>query len=133
MKPYKDKNHWCASCGNLGWRHPKTGNCWECGEDDWERSEKVRGWIISDPVTNQMMKRLADRVVLLREERFINSITNQKKTFEAKINLDDYSEEEIVESLASFGYDKRLALGWVRNKQETALIAECLFQLKPTV
>ena len=133
MKPYKDNNHWCASCGNLGWSHPKTGNCWECGDDNWERSGKAQGWIITDPDTNQMMKRLADRVVLFREDRFINSITHEKRAFEAEINLDDYTEKEVVESLASFGYDKERSLRWLQNGQETALIAECLFELKPTI
>ena len=87
-------------------------------------------WIITDPDTNQMYKRLNDDTYLFREDRIIDPITGETETFELEMSLDNYDWWEIIEACKTFGYSAEQVDKWLAEREELELILECLFELE---
>lgn len=86
----------------------------------------MNDWHITDPDTNQMY-RIEGESYLFRENR-LNPDTGLQEVFEAEMSLKNYTEEQILNDLQSFGYGCDEYLLWLKESPE--LILECLFELE---
>lgn len=92
------------------------------------RTEKQE-WTITDPSCNQMMMQTGDNKFIFKEDRTINPDTGETENYELDIDLEEYSWEEIVGACEPFGYTAKQVDDWINTGEESALIAECIFEL----
>ena len=89
----------------------------------------VDGWICTDPDCNQYRKDTDNPMVFLfKEDRLINPITKETKPYEAEIDLNDYTVEELVEWCSPYGYEDITVMDWFHRCVNLDLIAECIFE-----
>lgn len=86
-------------------------------------------WTCTDPSCNQWRHDISETEFYFREDRIINPETEETETYEATIDLDDYSWWDIVEACEPFGYTPEQVDKWMTEGEELALIAECIFEL----
>jgi cobalamin biosynthesis Co2+ chelatase CbiK len=86
------------------------------------------GWTQTDgsEETYQIGRKVSDGVYEFKEIRIIQPVTKEAKIYEAEIDLSEYSAQEKVSALESYGYnhnsfDKYSEFRWIT--------AECLFEL----
>jgi hypothetical protein len=97
---------------------------------EWAGVPENQQWKVTDPSCNQMMKVLGDNVFLFREDRVINPETKETEVYESLIDLSDYTQEEMFESVQPFGYSFNEMASWIDNGEDLALIAECIFEME---
>jgi hypothetical protein len=88
------------------------------------------GWSITDPSCNQMMKKLSDNRFIFKEDRVIDPITKKTETYESEIDLAGYTQDEMFESVQSFGYSFNEMCSWIDDGKDLSIIAECIFELE---
>ena len=87
-------------------------------------------WVCTDPSCNQYRKDISDSIFAFEEDRIANPETKETVKYEAIINIQDYTWDEIVSACESFGYNAKQVDKWLTEGEELALIAECLFELE---
>ena len=87
-----------------------------------------KGWVQTDASCNQYRKDISKTVFLFREDRVINPETKETEVYESDINIEDYTEDQMIDACSSFGYNKDEVLQWLFNGENTDLIAECIFE-----
>lgn len=89
------------------------------------------GWVQTDGDCNQYCKELKkDKLYAFREDREINPETEETEVYESEINLLDYSREKIMKDCDTFGYTEEQVNEWISKGENSALIAECIFELE---
>jgi hypothetical protein len=86
-------------------------------------------WICTDEDTNQFRMDIGDNIFRFKEERVIQPDTNEKEVFDAVIDLKDYTQIEMFESVRSFGYSFNEMAEWIDQGENLSLIAECIFEM----
>lgn len=89
-------------------------------------------WVCTDGSCNQYRKDVDGEdgdVFIFREDRLINPITKEVETYQAEINLNDYTWGEKVEACEAYGYTSEQVDKWLDCGDEKALIAECIFEM----
>lgn len=87
-----------------------------------------KGWVQTDASCNQYRKDISKTVFLFREDRVINPETKETEVYESEINIEDYTEEEVISNCQVFGYEKDEVLQWLFDGSNYDLIAECIFE-----
>jgi len=87
-------------------------------------------WKITDPSCNQMFKKISDNIFLFKEDRIINPETKEVGTYESEIHLNEYTQDEMFESVSSFGYTFNEMCTWIEQDYNLELIAECIFEME---
>lgn len=92
-------------------------------------------WICTDPDCNQYRRKISEFVYEFVEDRTVNPATDEIEQVYAEIDLREESEDNIKKALQTFGYKYHAGLitaptGVIFHSPE--LIAECIFELKPT-
>lgn len=84
-------------------------------------------WVCTDIDTKQYCKQISETIFEFKEQRQINPVTRKTETFQATIDLTEYSLEEMIDTCVNnFGYSKDEVIKWIGK--ENALIAECIFE-----
>ena len=91
--------------------------------------EKIERWIVTDPNCNQCRLDISDHEFLFKEDRLWNPITKETKEYSTIIDTNDYDWDEIIDICDAFGYSKEEVYSWLNNKENLALIAECIFEM----
>lgn len=84
-------------------------------------------WICTDPATNQWGRKIGNKLYEFKEDTYypFNAVVG---TAQAEVNLNDYTDEEIDEILASYGWSiKQLKTEHIIEEAEW-LMAECIFE-----
>lgn len=87
-------------------------------------------WIITDPSTNQMGRTIEFGVYEFKEDRIINPETKETEPFQMTIDLSDYSEEQKLDAISTFGYESMDAFILEYEIYAESVLAECLFELE---
>lgn len=87
-------------------------------------------WIITDPSTNQMGRTIEFGVYEFKEDRIINPITKETEEFKSIIDLSDYTEEQKLDAISTFGYQSMNAFVLEYEINTEFVLAECLFEFK---
>ncbi len=91
---------------------------------------KNEGWIQTDASCNQYRKDISKLVFLFREDRIIQPITREIEKYESEIDLNDYTFEEMLDIIRSYGYTKEELIEWITTGENLSLIAECIFEME---
>ena len=91
---------------------------------------ELDGWVCTDPSCNQYRKDISDTKFLFKEDRVSNPETGETQVYESEIDMVEYTWEAIVDACETFGYTAKQVDKWVRECKETALMAECIFELE---
>lgn len=85
-------------------------------------------WICTDPDNNQYGKQLGPKLFEFKETDCWG------ETVQAQINLDDYSEQDKIECLDTYGYkwdeQNKIFISPTGEEIEDWIIAECLFEMR---
>lgn len=91
------------------------------------------GWVCTDPDCNQHRKTITEgKLYSFFEDRIIDPTTGETERHSANIDLRDYTEEEIEDTLATYGYkykDGKITDQTGTTWEDPALIAECMFEM----
>lgn len=88
-------------------------------------------WIVTDIDCNQQMLQHSSTKFTFKEDRLVDPESGKVEVFEMDINLEDYSKEEIVDCLLSYGYTEQMENMFTDSTGaliSNAIIAECLFE-----
>jgi len=99
-------------------------------EDEGGREDEDGGWVCTDIDTNQYRRKLDTMVFEFKEDRVIDPVIGKVGEFQAIIDVDLYSLDEILEACSAFGYSKEDVRKWWKDESNWDLIAECIFELK---
>ena len=87
-------------------------------------------WIITDQDCNQQMKQLSENVFIFKEDRIKDPKTKETYVYESEINLSNYTQEQMFESVSAFGYSFHEMCHWIDQGEELSIIAECIFEME---
>lgn len=76
-------------------------------------------WVCTDPDTNQYGRQIAPRIFEFKDE-----------ISQSEIDLDDYTEEQILSDISSFGYNSWEDLVKEYGDEAEWVAAECIFELE---
>jgi hypothetical protein len=96
----------------------------------WAGVPEGSTWKVTDPSCNQMMKVLGEQVFLFKEDRIVNPETKETEIYESKIDLSEYTQEQMFDSVRTFGYSFNEMCTWIDEGTNLSLIAECIFETK---
>ena len=93
-------------------------------------NKELEGWVCTDPSCNQYRKDISENVFIFKEDRTIDPETGETEVFESEIDLSDYTQEEMFESVKPFGYSFNEMCSWIDEGKNLDLIAECIFEME---
>lgn len=93
----------------------------ECAEPEW---------IETDTDSNQWGRKMGDGIYEFKEDRVCNPDTESRETYHSTIFLRNYSEEEKLSAVKSFGYASLEVLESIYGDHAEWVLAECLFELE---
>jgi len=88
-------------------------------------------WTTTDPSTNQQRRKISETIFQFKEDRVINHETKETRRFQAEIELEKYSLQEMIDNCEPFGYTPEQVKTWVQEGENLDLIAECIFEMIP--
>lgn len=86
--------------------------------------------IVTDPSCNQTCRQIDVNVWEFEEDRVVNPETGETERFSDTIDLSEYTQGEMFESVQPFGYSFHEMCDWIDNgSPNIQLIAECIFEM----
>lgn len=92
--------------------------------------KKTTTWTMTDISCNQMMRQLSYSQFEFKEDRVVNPETKETEVYHSIIDLNDYTQEQMYESVESFGYSFNEMCHWIDEGINLELIAECIFEME---
>ncbi len=97
--------------------------------DPCEHLLLLEDWECTDPDCNQYRKTVVeDQIYIFREDRIVDPETGRTEVYEAEMNYEDYTWDELVEACKPFGYSAKQVDKWITAGEEIPLMLECIFE-----
>jgi len=98
------------------------------GKNEKGKPVPLSVWTLTDPSFNQYGRKISDELYEFMEDVKYPDGTVQH--IRETVNLNDYTEDQIIDVLCSYGYDyEEIKKSW-KEKDVEWIIAECLFEME---